>query len=255
MNYSGSDKKFRVTSLLEDFSLAGDNFEIVIKNRYGQVERKITKNDCFWDSEGRWYFTIENVKEGTRYACFIGAYEDDDYDKQQRVFTDIQKLYEVDVRECGCQSSNFGHCKCEHKIRYEEVWSVSIDGEDYLCDVDGRYILTADNKRICFKNPKAQQIEDMGKVRLQTMTGDEFKQFIEGHKPNGEIDTLPEMLDAAKGISDEETIHEHTVGQMEEHDADNEATDADIDSIFDQGASTAPTVPTQPLVVEEEEEP
>jgi hypothetical protein len=33
-----------------------------------------------------------------------------------------------------------------------------------------------------------------------------------------------------------------------------EAGDGDIDSIFNQGASTAPTVPTQPLVVEEEEE-
>ena len=235
MNYAGSDKKFRVTSLLEDFDLSEDNFEIVIKNRYGQVERKIIKNDCFWDSEGRWYFTVENVKEGTHYACFIGAYEDDDYDKQQRVFTDIQKLYEVDVREYGCQSSNFGHCKCEHKIRYEEVWTVSIDGDDYLCGSDGKYILTSDGKRIAFKNPKRKQIEDMGKVILDTMTGEEFKQFIEGRNPDGDIDTVPEMLDAARGISDTTTIKEDVEQQMGEHDTENEATDSDIDSIFDEG--------------------
>ena len=74
----------------------------------------------------------------------------------------------------------------------------------------------------------------MGKVILDTMTGEEFKQFIEGRNPDGDIDTVPEMLDAARGISDSTTIKEDVEQQMSEHDQDNEATDADIDSIFDE---------------------
>ena len=233
MNYAGSDKKFRVTSTQEDFNFSEDYFEIVIKNRWGRVMQKITKDDCLWDSEGRWYFTVENVQTGVYFACFFGSYEDDDYDKQERVFTDIQKLYEVDVRCCDSKSSNFGNCKCEHKVHYEEVWTVSIDGDDYLCGSDGKYILTSDGKRIAFKNPKRKQVEDMGKVILDTMTGDEFKQFIEGRNPDGDIDTVPEMMDAARGISDSTTIKEDVEQQMSEHDTENEATDDDIDSIFD----------------------
>lgn len=249
MTYPGTDLKFRITATQPDFQLSEDWFEIRIKDQYGRVRWTLKRDDLFWDDQGQWYFVMDDVRKGIYYAFFHGRYEDEDYDDQRRDFYDIQELCRVGYLGGKCC------CKCKHVVQYEQVWTVSIDGDEYLCDCDGKYILTVDNKRICFKSDKAQEIEDMGKVRLQTMTGDEFKQFVEDHKPNGEIDTLPEMLDAAKGISDDETIHEHTVGQMEEHDADNEATDADIDSIFDQGASTAPTVPTQPLVVEEEEEP
>ena len=66
------------------------------------------------------------------------------------------------------------------------------------------------------------------------MTGDEFLQFMEGTNPDGKIDTIPEMMAAAQGISDDETIQDDVQEQIEEHDEDNEATDADIDSIFDE---------------------
>lgn len=47
------------------------------------------------------------------------------------------------------------------------------------------------------------------KVILQTMTGDEFKKYIEQRNPNGEIDTLPEVLKALKGLRDDETIKDY----------------------------------------------
>ena len=37
------------------------------------------------------------------------------------------------------------------------------------------------------------------------MTGDEFLQFMEGRNPDGTIDTIPELMDAAQGISDDGT--------------------------------------------------
>ena len=48
------------------------------------------------------------------------------------------------------------------------------------------------------------------------MTGDEFLQFIEGTNPDGKIDTIPEMMSAAQGISDDETIQDDVQEQIEE---------------------------------------
>ena len=64
------------------------------------------------------------------------------------------------------------------------------------------------------------------------MIHDLFKQLVEGKNPNGEIDTLPEMLGAAKGISDGETIQEHTGQQIEEELEEEAATNDDIDEMF-----------------------
>jgi len=222
----GTDLKFRVTPHIQDFQISEDPFQIVVKNQLGQVKYRIPRGDCFWDSEGRWYFSLEHVQEGLYEAIFMAGIEDDDFDKQRAVVTDRRPLtavgrYTMPPKPHGTP-----------RVEYEQVWSVSVDGDEYLCDRDGRYILTADDKRICFKSDKAQEIEDMGKVRLQTMTGDEFKQFIEGKNPNGEIDTLHEMLDSANGISDEETIHEHTEHQIEEELEEEAATNDDIDEMF-----------------------
>ena len=222
MIYPHSDLKFQVTATQPDFQLTEDDFTIVIKDRYGRIRQTIRKNDCFYDSDGRFYFTVEDVRRGIYYAFFEGSYEDDDYTKQKRVFTDAQELYRVGY--CGgCK------CKCPHVVHYEQVWTVSIDGEDYLCDCDGRYILTSDNKRICFKNDKATEIEDMGKVRLKTMKGEEFVRLIEDFDPNSEVDTIPEVMHALQGISDDETVRDDVQEQM----ADNSADHTDIDDIFD----------------------
>jgi len=237
MNYPGENKKFRVTTSQPDFQLSEDDFVIVILDQYGRQRQTITKNDCFWDDQGQWYFTIDPIHKGVFYAYFTGAYEDDDFDGQKRIFRDFQELFRVAYRGCPCkvrESDVSSQCKCKHVVHYEEVWSVSIDGDDYLCGSDGKYILTSDGKRICFKNPKRKIIEDMGKVILETMTGDEFKRFIEGDNPDGVIDTVPEMMRAAQGIADTETIREDVQEQIEEDRQQNMGTREDIDEIFNQ---------------------
>lgn len=221
MNYPGSDKKFKVTTTHPDFQLTEDDFRIVIRDRYGRPRQTVNKDDCFWDADGNYYFTVEDIRRGVYFAFFKGSYEDDDYDKQRRVFTDVQELYRVGYRGCPCKTKGEPpYCRYEHAVHYEEVWTVSVDGDDYLADRDGKYILTADGKRICFKSDKAKQIGDMGKVRLDTLTGDEFKQLIEGNNPNGDIDTIPEMLRAAQGIPDDTTIKEQIDEEVAESDVE-----------------------------------
>lgn len=235
--YPGMDLKIQVTTEFLDFHITDDDFEITIKNRWGQIKQTIKRDDCFWDADGRFYFTMENVKRGTYYAYFKGTYEDDDYDKQKATVTDYQPL--VQVPDCGCNKSQTSNlqpqtCGCSHKVHYQIVWTVSIDGDDYLAGSDGKYILTSDGCRIAFKNPKRKQIENMGKVYLDTMTGEEFKQFIEGRNPDQRIDTVPEMMDALHGISDDETVQQDVNEQIEEGLEQNKGTEADIDEIFNK---------------------
>lgn len=218
-NFPGTDRKFMVTVTQEDFLLVDDDFEITVIDPYRR-QRRIRKQDCFFDSDGRYYFTLEKTLRGTYYAWFKGWYEDDDYDKQTRQFTDGQKLCEVGVRTCRCgtatdstESADTGGngCQCRHVVQYQEVTTVSVDGDEYLADIDGKYILTSDGKRIAFQNATNDKIDDMSKVRLN-MTGDEFKTLIEGDNHDGTINTIPEMMQAAQGISDDETI-QHDVDE------------------------------------------
>ena len=225
----GSDLKFRLTTTREDFHPSEDFFCIVVKNSYGRVTHRVTKNDCFYDSEGRWYFTVENIKEGDHTATFVGAYEDDDFDRQRRTFTDRQPLF---VGTDDCSTAGRQH-SCEgHPVEYEQVWDVSVDGEDYLADCDGRYVYTSDGKRIQFSNNLSDIVEDMGKVKMQ-MTGEEFLKMWEQRDPNSEVNTIPEMMDVMRGITDDETIPQKIQQEIDGSQEENEASDADIDSIFD----------------------
>jgi len=209
-NYPGTDRKFMVTTTQEDFLMTEDDFEITVIDPYRR-QRRIKKQDCFFDSDGRYYFTLERTLRGTYYAWFKGWYEDDDYDKQTRQFTDGQVLCEVGVKACRCGTAAHQGCQCRHVVQYQEVTTVSVDGDEYLADTDGKYILTSDGKRIAFKNPTKDKIDDMGKVRLN-MTGDEFKTLIEGDNHDGTINTVPEQMRAMQGISDDETI-QHDVDE------------------------------------------
>jgi len=209
MIYPGTDIKFRITATQPDFQLSEDQFQIVIKDHHGRIRQTLAKSDCFWDDKGNWYFVMDNACRGIYYAYFHGRYDDEDYDDQYRDFTDAQELCRVGYRGTPVP------CKCKHVVQYEQVWTVSVDGEDYLADSDGKYVLTADGKRICFHSNKSQQIDDMGKVRMQ-MKGDEFLQLMEGRNPNGEVDTIHEMFDTAQGIGDDKTIIEEIEEQVEE---------------------------------------
>ena len=219
MAYPGQDLKYRVTVTKQDFSLAEDLFMIVVKNSWGRVIRKIMKTDCFFDSEGRWHFALDNMATGVYTATFIGGYEDSDYPKQHRVFTDVQTLCMV----CERGGKEY-QPDASHDVQYEQVWTVNVADGEYLADRDGNYIYTSDGKRISFSDRSSSDI----KVRM-SMTGEEFLKLIEGKEPNSQVNTIPELMDAMRGISDDKTIIEEIGEQQEE----NEASDDDIDSIFD----------------------
>ena len=230
MIYPGSDLKFRITTEIPDFQLSEDGFRIVIFDRYSRVLARLEKDDCFYDTEGRFYFTLSKVRSGWYYAFFTALREDDDFDDQMAACKDVQPLCVVGY--CEKHAPKIHDCdEGQHKVHYEQVWSVSIDGADYLADCDGRYIYTSDGKRIQFTNVTSEYVEDMGKIKMK-MTGDEFLQFMEGRDPNGEVNTIPEMMSAMDGISDDETIKDEIQQEIDESDQENEATDDDIDEIF-----------------------
>lgn len=215
MIYPGTDLKFRITTEIPDFQLSEDGFAITVRDKYRRAVARITRNDCFYDSEGRWYFTLGKVRTGWYYAFFAAQRQDEDYDDQRAQYCDVQPLCVVGY--CKCHAPKLPDCdRGRHLVRYEQVWTVSVDGEDYLADCDGRYVYTSDGKRIQFTNATSQYVEeDMAKVKMK-MTGEEFLQKWEGRDPNGVIDTVPEMFDAAQGISDDRTIKEEIDEEVSE---------------------------------------
>lgn len=150
MIHPGTDLKYRITSTLDYFSFDDDNFEISICNRWGNIVASISKDDCFQDELGQWYFTFENPQTGVYYASFAGVVDDEDYIKQERIFTDVQKLTEVGICHC-CEEGEECECQCDHKVHYEQIWTVNLDDGIYLVGSDGAYVLTNDGKRIKFK--------------------------------------------------------------------------------------------------------
>ena len=217
----GCNLKFRLTATKDDFTLASDKWNIVIKNNLGRTTHRITKKDCYYDTEGRWYFNILNPQPGTYTAIFVGAYEDEDYPEDRRIWTDRQVLF-------VCRKRHPSACP----VQYEQVWACSVNGDDYLADCYGRYILTAEGDRIQFTNNLSNEVEEMGKVKLK-MTGEQFVQLIEGKDPNGAVNTIPELMQVMTGVDDKETIPQKIQDEIDENEEENEATDSDIDEIFD----------------------
>ena len=144
MNYAGQDLKFMVTSSFANFSLTTDDFSITVKNSWGRVIATVPKDECFRDSEGRFYFTLECVNEGVYEAFFRGGVPDDDYMKMTAIVVDRQWLTNVGLCECGRARHTCGG----HKIHYEQVWTVNLDDATYLASEDGNLVLTADGRRI-----------------------------------------------------------------------------------------------------------
>lgn len=215
MNYAGQDLKFKVTSEFPDFSLAEDYFEIIIKDRWGNVAYAITKEDCFADSDNNYYIPIENVKNGVFYAFFKGEIGDDDYIKQVAIIADEQFMFSVGVCDCGCGSATSDTCQCGHKVHYEQVWAVNLDDGIYLVGSDGAYILTSDGQRIRFDSAAtANTVQRLQDVNLDTLTGEEFKQLIEQTTDDGKTDTLPEVFNMLSDIPDGQTVGEYIQEQM-----------------------------------------
>ena len=214
MTYPGDDLKFRITTEIPDFHLSEDGFGIVVRDKYRRAVARIAKEDCFYDDQGSWYFTLPKVRTGWYYAFFTAWREDEDFDDQRAAFNDVQPLCTVGY--CECHAPRLRDCdRGHHLVHYEQVWTVSVDGADYLADCDGNYIYTGDGKRIQFTNATSEYVEDMTKIKMQ-MTGEEFLKRWEGRDPNGVIDTVPEMFDAAQGIGDDRTIKEEIEEEVSE---------------------------------------
>jgi hypothetical protein len=131
------------------------------------------------------------------------------------------------VGYCDRHAPLFSDCDKEnHKVCYEQVWTASVGGEDYLADCDGNYVYTSDGERIRFTKEDIQEETDDMKIRMQ-MSGEEFLRQWEGRSPNGEIDTVPELYDAMRGISDDRTVTEQIEEQVEE-DAPERVTPEDL---------------------------
>ena len=206
----GTDLKFRVTVTRENFTLDDDLFNVVIKNRWGRVVARLLKSDCYQDSEGRWYFNVENVQEGEHYAIFVGVIDDSDYGKQKRMWHDSQLLFIGRDGCIGTESRPTPHGD-DCPVSYEQIWTVKVADGEYLADRDGNLFYTSDDKRISFSDRSSAD----GKVRL-SMTGDEFLKLIEGRDPNNEINTIPELMDAMQGISDDTTVKEEIEDEIDE---------------------------------------
>lgn len=199
MIYPGTDLKYKITVTMENFNFSESDFTITLKNRWGATKYTIEKDDCFYDKDGNYYFVVESAPVGVLYAYFDAKYEDEDYDTQTRSVTDVQKLCTVGYCDCNTTTTS---CECEHDVEYTQVWTVSIDGGDYLCDCYGNYIYTSDGSRIQFTNENTQTVSDMGKV-IMNMTGDEFLELMEKTNNNGTIDTIPEVMDAVNTLNEE----------------------------------------------------
>lgn len=211
MIYPGTDLKFRIRAEIPGYDIAQHYCTVELLNRYGKVKKTISKSAMFSDSEGNWYFTVENARTGDIFVRFNAEIPDKDYNKQVRIVTDIQKLCTVGT-SLRCQNSSD---MAIHNVRYEQVWTVNVDGETYLTDEQGNLILTDDGQRIRFSNTAMTS-----RAVLLDMTGDEFKTLIEGRSDDNQINTVPEVLDVMQGL-DEDT--ELTVMSNE-----------DVDSMMDR---------------------
>lgn len=230
MIYPHTDLKFRITITASDFNQRSNPWSLKVIDRFGRVFKEYAKKDFIRDSEGNFYFQMKDVLTGEYKAITTIGIPDDDFASGYHQRTDAQIFLHVNMMMCHPA------CGCHHRtdgleVIIERVWSVSIDGEDYLADVDGNPILTSDGEKIYFINPIDEGDENMGKVKLN-MTGEEFKKLIEGENPDGQIDTIPEMVRAMHGIKDDETIQEDTQQQIDENMEENAADHSDIDEIF-----------------------
>lgn len=138
--------------MIPNFDIKRDDFSFVVRDYFSHKFYSFDKKDCLQDSEGRYYFLMENVPTGEYFSYFTAKVPDDDYDKQVRIVKDISFLCKVGMCNCHTQSRyTKNQCQCGGLVKYDEVWTTNVDGCVYLADKDGNFILTSDGKRISFK--------------------------------------------------------------------------------------------------------
>jgi len=121
------------------------DFTVEITTMRGHVLQYIPKSECFQDSEGAWYFTVDKPK-GDVFARFLAIIPDTDFDKLTRRVTDFQKLCSIGRPTC-CPPPT-PPCPSLHQVQYEMVTDVDLDDATYLCDSEGNLIVGEDGARI-----------------------------------------------------------------------------------------------------------
>lgn len=231
MIYAGTDLKYKVTSQIEGFSFEENDFSIAIKNRWGKTLISVSKDECFVDSDGDYYFTLEGLGQGAFFAYFTAVVPDNDYDKLTRSITDRQLL--VTIGGCQCSSPTVV-CQCEHKVHYTLVWTANLDDGTYLVDKDGNFILTSDGKRICFTTAPTENVASRQEAKLDTLTGEEFKQLIEQITQDGKINTIPELMAFIGDIPEDTSLLDY----IQAHSVDPEAVEKAVDEAFEENRVT-----------------
>jgi len=120
----GTDLKYRLSVELDGFTLDHDDFSLTIRNRYGQPRYVIGKRDFLRDTDGRWYFVMPEVRNGSYYATLTCHLRDTDFADGTQGVTDMRHL--VDVGVCPCEPRS---CRCAGTdgmaVRYERVMATN----------------------------------------------------------------------------------------------------------------------------------
>lgn len=200
MIHAGTDLKFRVKTQIEGFTMKNDDFSIVIKDWCGRTKYVIYKRDCLVGSDGNYYFTIDNVPNGLLVAVFKAKRIDTDFEDDYQTVVDRQNLVYVGGNDYCCDSES--QETDGMAVAYKRVWTVNISGYVFLAEEDGTPILDSEGQKIYLLS----SVADTSAAVPLGMTSAQLKQLLEGHNPNGKIDTIPELIDAAGGINDDTEV-------------------------------------------------
>lgn len=209
MIYAGTDLKFRVTAEIVGFSMKKDDFSIIVKNRWGQVKYIIKKEEMLTDDNDNFYFTMDDVQNGTYYSTFNAKREDTDFEDDIQSVVDMQPLVVVGI--CDCEDGEHTCGADGAVVAYQRVWTVCIEGYIYLADSSGAPILDANGERIYLKNPQKEKTA-YGTIDL---TAEELNTLLTKRKEDGKIDTIPELMELAGGMEENTEV-----SLMTEEDAD-----------------------------------
>ena len=204
MIYPHTDLKFRITITASDFNQRSNPWTLRVIDRFNRERLNMERKDFMRDSLGRFYFDMKDVLTGEYRAITQIGIPDEDFNDGYQHRTDAQIFLHVNM--CNCHHDCGCHCQTDGmEVLIERVYTINIDGGDYLADVNGTPILDSEGNKIYFINHIDEEDTDMPPVKLN-MTGEEFKKLIEGDEPNSEVNTIPEVMRVMQGISDDTTV-------------------------------------------------
>lgn len=151
MIHPHTNLKYQVVITADGFDQKTDPWDVVVRNQFHRVSLDINPDDCIRDTEGNFYFTFVDAPLGKYYATTTVNIPDDDYEDGYMVITDRQHLEDVGI--CSCHKTPC-QCACVTdgvRVTFKRVFTQNLDGNEYLADMDGNFILTSDGKRIAFK--------------------------------------------------------------------------------------------------------